>query len=247
MIGMQWRFKPEVDSINERTHGGRLFAEILRYGLTRKGAMSWPVAHVGAFVRTKPGLEHPDIQVHAMPASIDLPKLIESQLFRMEKQPGMTINPCTLRPESRGTIHLKSADPMAHPAINANYLGNRNDQEAAIRGLKLCRKIAAQPALAKYVESETAPGPGVQTDEQIEAYTKLAGSTLYHCVGTCKMGHGPEAVVDPQLRVHGIQGLRVADASIMPTVVSGNTNAAAIMIGEKASDLILGRRPPAAA
>ncbi|MCC6948965.1 MAG: GMC family oxidoreductase N-terminal domain-containing protein [Bradyrhizobiaceae bacterium] len=241
MIGMQWRFKPGVDSINERTHGGRLVGEILRYAFSRKGALSWPVAHVAAFVRTRPELEHPDIQVHAMPASIDLPKLIEAQLFRMEKQPGMTINPCTLRPESRGSIHVKSPDPTAHPAINANYLGNRSDQEAAIRGVRLCRKIASQPALAKYVESETAPGAAVETDEQIEAYTKLAGSTLYHCVGTCSMGHGPNAVVDPQLRLHGIERLRVADASVMPKIVSGNTNAAVIMIAEKASDMILGR------
>jgi choline dehydrogenase len=241
MIGMQWRFKQEHQSINERTHGLRLALEILRYGLTRKGVLSLPVAHVAAFIRSKPGLEEPDIQLHAMPASIDLGRLAQEQAFRPEKQPGMTITPCQLRPQSRGSIHIKSPDPAAYPAIRHNYLGDPADQEAAIRGLKLSRKVAAQPAIARYVESETAPGPGVQTDEQIAEYTKLAGTTLYHCVGTCRMGRDPDAVVDPQLRVHGVERLRVADASIMPTIVSGNTNAPVIMIAEKASDMILGR------
>lgn len=241
MIGMQWRFKPQYQSINERTHGWRLAWEILKYALTKKGVLSLPVAHVAAFVRTKPELEHPDIQLHAMPASIDLGRLVAEQAFRMEKQPGMTITPCQLRPESRGSIHIKSPDPTAYPAIRANYLSDPADQEAAMRGLKLSRKVASQPAIAQYVESETAPGAGVQTEEQIADYTKLAGTTLYHCVGTCSMGHGPNAVVDPQLRVHGVERLRVVDASVMPKIISGNTNAPTIMIAEKASDMILGR------
>jgi choline dehydrogenase len=153
----------------------------------------------------------------------------------------MTITPCQLRPESRGSIHIKSPDPAAYPAIRANYLADPADQEAAMRGLKLSRKVAEQPALAKYVESETAPGPTVKTDEQIADYAKMWGTTLYHCVGTCRMGHGADAVVDPQLRVRGLERLRVADASIMPKLVSGNTNAPTIMIAEKAADLILGR------
>ncbi len=245
MIGMQWRFKPQHRSINERTHGLRLALEILKYGLTRKGVLSLPVAHVAAFVRSKPELEEPDIQLHAMPASIDLVRLAQEQAFRPEQQPGMTITPCQLRPQSRGSIHIKSPDPAAYPAIRHNYLGDAADQEAAIRGLKLARKVAAQPAIAQFVESETAPGPGVETDEQIADYTRLAGTTLYHCVGTCRMGRNPDAVVDPQLRVHGVERLRVADASIMPTLVSGNTNAPVIMIAEKAADMILERRATA--
>jgi choline dehydrogenase len=244
MIGMQWRFKPQYQSINERTHGLLLALEILKYALTRRGVLSLPVAHVAAFARSKPELEYPDIQLHAMPASIDLAKLVEQQAFRMEKQPGMTITPCQLRPESRGSIHIKSPDPTVYPSIRSNYLSDPADQEAAVRGLKLSRKVAAQPALAPYVESETAPGTAVQTDEQIADYTKVAGTTLYHCVATCSMGHGAQAVVDPQLRVHGVERLRVADASIMPRLVSGNTNAPTIMIAEKAADLILGRSAP---
>jgi len=241
MIGMQWRFKPQYQSINERTHGWRLAVEILKYALTRKGVLSLPVAHVAAFVRSKPELEYPDIQLHAMPASIDLGRLVAEQAFRMEKQPGMTITPCQLRPESRGSVHIKSPDSTAYPSIRANYLSDPADQEAAMRGLKLSRKVASQPAIAQYVESETAPGKGVQTEEQIAEYTKLAGTTLYHCVGTCSMGRGPNAVVDPQLRVHGLERLRVVDASVMPKIVSGNTNAPTIMIAEKAADMILGR------
>jgi choline dehydrogenase len=242
MIGMQWRFKPECRSINERTHGLRLLTEIIRYAFTRGGVLSLPVAHVAAFVRSRPELEYPDIQLHAMPASVDLTRMVEEQAFRMEKQPGMTITPCQLRPESRGSIHIKSPDPAAYPAIRANYLADPADQDAAMRGLKLSRKVAAQPALARYIESETAPGPGVATDEQIADYAKMWGTTLYHCVGTCCMGHGPNAVVDPQLRVQGVERLRVVDASVMPRLVSGNTNAPTIMIAEKAADLILGKR-----
>jgi choline dehydrogenase len=244
MIGMQWRFKPQHRSINERTHGVRLALEILKYAIARRGVLSLPVAHVAAFARSKPELEYPDLQLHAMPASIDLGRLVEEQAFRMEKQPGMTITPCQLRPESRGSIHIKSPDLTTYPAIKPNYLSDPADQEAAIAGFKLSRKVAAQPAIAQYVESETAPGAAVQTDEQIAEYTKLAGTTLYHCVGTCKMAHSPDAVVDPQLLVHGIERLRVADASIMPRIVSGNTNAPTYMIAEKAADMILGRSAP---
>ncbi len=246
MIGLQWRYKQGTMSLNELTHGGRLVSEIIKYALTKKGVLSLPVAHVAAFVRSRPELEHPDIQIHAMPASIDLGRLIETQAFRMEKLPGMTVNPCQLRPESRGTIHIKSPDPTQFPAIHPNYLADPADQEAAITGLKLARKIASQPAIAKYVEEETAPGAAVETDEQIADYTKMTGTTLYHCVGTCSMGHGPKAVVDPQLRVHGVENLRVVDASVMPRIVSGNTNAAVIMIAEKASDMILGKSAPTA-
>ena len=162
----------------------------------------------------------------------------------MEMEPGMTITPCQLRPESRGSVHIKSPDPLAYPSIRANYLSHPVDQETAVRGVKIARKVAAQPAIAKYVASETAPGDKVRTDDEIRDYTKFGGTTLYHAVGTCRMGYGPGAVVDPQLRVHGVEGLRVVDASVMPRLVSGNTNAAIIMIAEKAADMIL---DPAAA
>jgi choline dehydrogenase len=241
MIGMQWRLKPHLTTVNERSRGLPLAGEVLRYAFTRKGLLSLAVAHVVAFAKSRPDLEHPDIQLHMMPASMDLEMLGKSQSLVLEKTPGMTITPCQLRPESRGSVHIKSPDVTVYPTIRANYLADPLDQEVAAAGVKLARKVAAQPALAPYIDSETAPGPGVVTDADIGGYIKVAGATLYHAVGTCQMGRGPQAVVDPQLRVHGLEGLRVVDASIMPRIVSGNTNAAVIMIAEKAADMILGQ------
>jgi len=239
MIGMQWRLKKEYITVNQRAHGLKLAKEILRYGFSRKGLLSFAVAHIVAFAKSRPDLAHPDIQLHLMPASVDLKRLAETQAFTLETEPGMTITPCQLRPESRGHIHIKSKDPTVYPSIFANYLGDPIDRQAAIDGVKLARRVAQAPAMAKYVAYEDFPGKDVQTDEEIATYTTFAGTTLYHPVGTCKMGHDPMAVVDPQLRVHGIEGLRVVDASIMPRIVSGNTNAPTIMIGEKGADLIL--------
>ncbi|MDB5718782.1 MAG: Choline dehydrogenase, partial [Sphingomonas bacterium] len=239
MIGMQWRLKKEHVTVNERAHGLRLAKEIARYAFSRKGLLSFAVAHIVAFAKSRPDLAHPDLQLHLMPASVDLKKLGETQAFTLETEPGMTITPCQLRPESRGHIHIKSNDPMTYPSIFANYLGDPIDRQAAIDGLKLARRVAQAPVMEKYVAYEDFPGKDVQTDEQIAAYCSVAGTTLYHPVGTCKMGHDPMAVVDPQLRVHGLEGLRVVDASIMPRIVSGNTNAPTIMIGERGADLIL--------
>jgi choline dehydrogenase len=142
---------------------------------------------------------------------------------------------------------LKSADPAAHPAIVPNYITDRLDQEVVVAALRWGRRIAAQEALARYIDHEIKPGPEVETDEQLLAYARASGTTIYHPVGTCAMGRGPQAVVDPQLRVHGVEGLRVVDASIMPRLISGNTNAPTIMIAEKASDMILGKSLAAAA
>ena len=159
----------------------------------------------------------------------------------MDSQPGLTMAPCQLRPESRGHIHIRSSDPQAHPKIFANYLADPIDQEVAIASLKWARTIAAQASLAPQIQQELIPGDGLQGDAALLAYARAAGQTLYHPVGTCKMGRDPMAVVDPQLRVIGIDGLRVVDASVMPRLVSGNTNAPTMMIAEKAADMILGR------
>jgi choline dehydrogenase len=143
-----------------------------------------------------------------------------------------------LRPESRGEIKLKSPDPADAPAVHPNYLATETDQRTIVAGLKLCRRILASPYLEPFIASEFQPGPAVESDEQLLDYARRRGGTVYHPTSTCKMGSDPMAVVDAELRVHGIDRLRVADASIMPTVVSGNTNAATIMIGEKVADMV---------
>jgi len=239
MIGCQWQVKPEFRTVNEMSHGLNLAREVLRYAFSKKGLLTYAVAHVVAFTKTREGLAHPDVQFHLMAASMDLEALAATQALVLEKTPGVTCTPCQLRPESRGSIHAKSSDMRVYPSIVPNYLSDPLDQESAIAQLKLARKIINQPAIAQYLVS-TADFFG-DTDESMLGYAKVAGGTLYHAVGTCRMGSDPAAVVDPELRVNGIEGLRVVDASIMPKIASGNTNAPTIMIAEKASDMILGR------
>jgi len=245
MVGCQWRLKPECTTVNELSHGINLWREVIKYYTTRKGLLTFPVAHIAAFCRSRPELAHPDIQFHMMAASMDLEILGKKQALVLEKEPGLTCTPCQVRPESRGHIHIKSADATAYPAITPNYLSDPIDQDCVIAGLKWARKIMNQPAIVKYLAQ---PGdPFGDTRESMLGYAAVAGATLYHAVGTARMGHDAMAVVDPQLRVHGIGNLRVVDASIMPRISSGNTNAPTIMIGEKGADLIMGKQLAAAA
>ena len=238
VIGARYRLKAGTLSVNEQSKGARLAAQALKYLFTRKGLLTLSAAHVGAFCKSRPDLAGPDIQFHILPATMNLAKPFKTKM-ELESAPGLTIAPCQLRPESRGHIRIKSADPAAHPAIVANYLSDPLDQEVAVASLRWTRKIAAQPAIAPLIDHEMNPGPGFETDEMLLAYARAAGSTIYHPVGTCQMGSGPMAVVDERLRVRGVSGLRVVDASIMPRLVSGNTNAPAIMIGEKGAAMIL--------
>jgi choline dehydrogenase len=184
-------------------------------------------------VRLLPQSAGPDTQIHFFPWSTD----------RIDKGPhpfsGFTILTNQSRPESRGHIRISSADPAAAPAIVANYLSTETDRQASVAATKFVRLLARTTALGRIVLEELLPGVEVWSDKDFLEYSKREGQSAYHPVGTCRMGRDPGAVVDPQLRVHGIAGLRVADASIMPTLVSGNTNAACMMIGEKAADLIL--------
>jgi len=221
MVGMQFRLRAGVLSLNETTRGWRLLREGLRYVLARKGALSLSTAHVGVFCKSRPDLASPDIQFHVMPATMDFDKLAATQNFVLEGLPGLTMAPCQLRPESRGHVRIKSVRPTDHPAIQANYLKDPLDQEVAIAGVRWARTILSQPAMAAIMDHETFPGEAVATDEQILDFARNRGSTVYHPVGTCSMGYGPNAVVDPQLRVHGVEGLRVIDASIMPRITSG--------------------------
>ena len=161
-----------------------------------------------------------------------------AQTRELDREPGMTLTVYQCRPESKGSIHAKSSDPNAAPAIRPNYLADEIDQRVLVDGMKIGRRIINNRVLDKYRSYEMNPSEKVQSDDDWLAFARANGQTTYHVIGTCKMGQDPMAVVDDQLRVHGIAGLRVVDASIMPTVVSGNTNAAVIMIAEKGADMI---------
>ena len=206
----------------------------IRYALTRRGPLTLGAGQVGVFAKTRPELDRPDVQFHFIPFSA------EGIGGGLHKFPGFTVSVCQLRPESRGSIDIVSANPQQHPAIKPNYLSAENDRQTMIDGLRLVKRVSAAPALETIIENEFLPGDEIETDEQMLDYIRNTGGTIFHPAGTCKMGTDDMAVVDTELRVHGVDNLRVADASIMPTVVSGNTNAGCIMIGEKLSAMILG-------
>jgi len=204
----------------------------MQYLLTRKGPVASSLFETGGFWYADPAARSPDIQFH-----LGLGSGIEAGVAAMP-QGGLTLNSAYLRPRSRGTVRLGSADPAAAPLIDPNYCADPHDREMSIRGLKLAREIMAQAALKPYLLAERLPGPGVVTDQDYVDYACRHSKTDHHPVGTCRMGSDPAAVVTPRLAFNGIGGLRVADASIMPTVVSSHTNAPCIMIGEKAADMI---------
>jgi choline dehydrogenase len=204
-----------------------------RYAAFRKGPLTIAAGTSGAFFKTNPRLATPDIQIHFLPFSTD--KMGE----KLHSFSGFSASVCQLRPESRGSLRIRSADPAVPPEIRINYLATETDRTAFVEGIKILRKILAAPALKPYVVGEVEPGPKVLSDEEILNFCRQRGSTVYHPTSTCRMGNDPLAVVDQRLRVRGIEGLRVVDASIMPDLMSGNTNAPTIMIAEKASDMIL--------
>lgn len=237
MIGCQARLKEDWHSINHLSTGLNLVKEVIKYGMTRKGLLSLAVAHGCAFVRTRPELETPDMQIHVMAASMDLEVLAKTQGLQLEKLPGLASNPCQLRPDSRGSIHAKSPDGTVSPRIVPNYFSASTDQEMAVAQLKVIRKIWRQPALEPYMAEKT--DPFGETDEQMFEYAKMASASVYHPVGTVAMGPDERFPLDPQLRVRGVEGLRVIDASVFPKITSGNTNAPTIMVAEKGADMIL--------
>ncbi len=204
----------------------------LQYLFTRKGPVASSLFETGGFWYADPSAQSPDIQFH-----LGLGSGIEAGVAAMPDG-GVTLNSAFLRPRSRGTVRLASADPLAAPKIDPNYWEDPYDREMSIKGLKLAQEIMRQPALTPYVKREVLPGPAVQSDQDYVDYACRNAKTDHHPAGTCRMGADAEAVVDPELRFNGIAGLRVADASVMPVLVSSNTNAPTIMIAEKAADII---------
>lgn len=231
---MNWRLKLPV-SLNERSRGLPLMKEVLKYYTSRRGILTFTAGIAFGFVKSRPELEEPDIQYHFAHASYG-----DAQKRDLETEPGMTLTTYQCRPESKGSIHAKSADPYAAPAIVPNFLSDPYDQRVVVDGMKIGRGIINSVGLDKYRAYEMNPGDQVRTDDELLDFARRNGQTTYHVIGTCKMGNDKMAVVDDQLRVHGIEGLRVVDASIMPTVTSGNTNAPVIMIAEKAADMVRG-------
>lgn len=211
----------------------RKFQMGLKYFLFREGPLSIGINQAGAFVRSKEEVKTPDLQFHFAALSADLPGA------PLHDFSGFTSSVCQLRPESCGHIEIKSSDPFETPAIHPNYLSTDVDRDTVVAGLRVARNIATSPALSSYIVDEYMPGPAVGSDEELLEFARASGVTIFHPTGTCKMGADSTSVVDNRLRVHGVNNLRVVDTSIMPMITSGNTNAPAIMIGEKASDMIL--------
>ena len=209
------------------------FKVVLQYFLTRTGPLTLAASQVTIFTQSSAGVERPDIQFHMQPLSADKPG------DGVHPFSAFTASVCQLRPNSRGEIRITSNDPFAYPEIHPNYLSDERDCEVAVNGIRVARGIAGAPALKSRIIRERVPGSEYQSDEELLEAARKHSQTIYHPTSTCKMGQDDMAVVDARLRVHGLEGLRIADASIMPEIVSGNTNAPTIMIGEKAADMIL--------
>ena len=218
---------------DEMNSGFRQFKMAMKYALARRGPLSMSICYAGAFVRTNPEVATPDVQFYFFPLSSDMPGA------PLHEFSGLTTAAAQLRPESRGDVMIKSADPREAPAIRTNFLSTETDRRIVVEALKIVRKVAASPAMRSCIDSEYMPGKDLQSDDELLSFARTTGSTLFHVSGTCKMGSDRDAVVDDRLRVHGVSRLRVVDCSIMPTLVSASTNATAIMIGEKAADMIL--------
>jgi choline dehydrogenase len=233
---MKWRLKGKPGTYNERTRGLAALGEGLKYVFGRRGVLTSPTNPINAFFRTRPELETPDVQIQFFPGTYD-----SMRDRTLHKEPGITLGPTLLRLESRGSVHAKSSDPFADPAIHTNVLGSENDLQTAILAMRYCRHIMETDAMRSFYDFEIAPGKDVRSDDEFRDYARETGSSNWHPASSCRMGpdDDPMVVVNRSLKVRGLDGLRVVDASVMPMVVCGNTNAPTIMIAEKAADVIL--------
>jgi choline dehydrogenase len=240
---LEYDTKEPVTLLNELRFD-KLAVSVARWALFGTGTLASQSNSAHAEVRSTPGLDQPDLQIYFNPVRADAKPWFPGIGKRQEHRVSAVV--CLLQPESRGWMELRSADPADKPRITLNIMATRRDADALVRGVKLVRELYGTEPLKSLVAREVTPGTAVATDAEIEAYLRTMLITTHHSVGTCAMGIGSNAVVDPQLRVRGVEGLRVCDASIMPTVPGGNTNAPAIMVGEKAADLIRGQQLPRA-
>jgi choline dehydrogenase len=220
-------------TLNEKARGYKLFLEIMKWFVLKKGLISYSPAHVGAFLKSSPEIDLPDLQFVFTPASYT-----EGMIGKLQNIPGITCGVWQSRPQSRGYVRALSSCIKDAPLIQPNYLKETIDQDVLIQGVKICRDLLKTSNMKKISIKETLPGKNIKTDSEILNFIKNNGATVYHAIGSCRMGIDKDAVVDSNLKLNGVENLRVADASIMPTMPSGNTNAATLMIAEKASDLI---------
>ena len=240
-LGLDYLYRSKVPTLNQQLYPwwGKL-AQGIRYVLTRSGPLSLSVNQAGGFVKSNPDCERPNMQLYFSPVSYTKAPKGKRPLMNPDPFPGFLLGMQPTRPTSRGHIGLRSADPFDAPEIHPNSLSTNHDLNEMIEGCKLLRKIAASPVLQSVIDAEITPGPAIQSDEDMLKDARNRASTVFHPVSTCRMGpDSSENVVDARLRVYGVEGLRVVDASVFPTVTSGNTNAPAIMVGEKGADLIL--------
>jgi len=237
-VRLVMRAKPGTTTLNELARGPRLAAQVARWAAGRPSILATAPSHVHLFWQSFEGLDLPDLQCVFTPGSYE-----QGKVYILDDFPGMTAGAWAHRPQSVGHVRVRSADVFVDPVIQPNYLADQNDRRVTLGGIRLIRRLLHSPQLAPFVDSEVLPGVNVESDEDLLAYAYANGSTTYHLIGTARMGPAtdPAAVVDDQLRVHGLQGLRVVDASIMPSMPSANTYATVLMIAEKASDMIRGR------
>jgi len=235
-VNVNWRINKPITLNDLENSWPRKIAAAARYALFRSGPMASNGIHAGVFTRSDPRLERPDLQINIFEWST-LERGING--VKPHPWPGFTMMPVHLRPDGRGTVRLGSPDPLAAPAVLFDFLRTDYDMQAMLAAVRLTRKIVEQPALKPYIVKEITPGDATQGEQELMHFIRATGVSNQHPTSSCAMGYGPNTVVDPRLRVHGIDGLRVADASIMPVVVGGNTNAPTIMIGEKCAAMIL--------
>jgi choline dehydrogenase len=218
----------------EETRPLAMLGNLLRYALRREGLLVHPACQAGAFLRSTPDVPRPDAQIHYTPAAGR-----PNAQGAMTTVPGTTATVCNLRPSSRGSVHVRSHAPDTRPAIRANYLSTARDRQVMVEAVKRVREIFASPVFDPFRDEEMRPGRHCRSDAEILAFVRREAQSVYHPVGTCRMGHDEAAVVDARLRVHGLEGLRIADASVIPEIISGNTNALCCVIGEKAADMLI--------